>query len=133
MYDLYVLWFLFWFKLDHDTAQRLISDVLCGVNHRRVKRDAVGHDIYKYLRLPIRPLLKPCAIELHDYALTVAVPRSRIAYLESLLENKKAIAVITDGILFRRDDFRRRLYRRMIGFDADLEKWTSGWSVVIIT
>ena len=132
VYDLYVLLFLFWFEFDHDTAQRLIANVLCGVNYRRVKRDAVGDDIYEDLGLPIRPLLKPRAIELHDYPLTVAVARSRIAYLEPFLKDKKSVAVVTDGILFRRDDFGRRLHRWVVWFDANFEEWPSRWRVVII-
>jgi len=107
-------------------SQRRITDVLRSVNHWRIGRGAIRHDVHKDLGLPIGPLLKPGPVELHHDALAVAMSRSRVADSEPLFEDEEALAVVTDRVLFGRNDLTRRLHWWMIPFDVHFKERSSG-------
>src|SRR5882724_10666137 len=114
------------FEFDHDAPQRRVADVLCGVNHWRIERGTIRHDVHKDLRLSFGPLLKAGPVELHHDALAVAVSRSRVSDGEPLFENEEGLAVVTDRVLFGRNDLRRRLHWWMIRFDIYFKERSSG-------
>src|SRR3989442_13149301 len=105
------------FELDHDAPERRVADVLRGVNHWRIERGTIRHDVHKDLGLSFGPLLKPGPVELHDDALAVAMSRPRVADGEPLFEDEEARAVVTDRVFFGRNDLTRRLHWWMIRFD----------------
>jgi hypothetical protein len=119
-----------WLELDHDASEGRFADILRGVNDRRIERCAIGDDVHKDLRLTIGPLLKPRAIELHYHSLAVAMSGPSVSDRKPLFEDEEALTVVTDGVLLRRDDLRRRLNRRMVWFDVHLKVRAAGWSLV---
>src|SRR6185503_4331332 len=116
----------FRFELDYNPTQRRVADILRGVNNRGIESSAIRHDIDKYLGLSIGPLLEPCPVELHHHALAMAVSRACVTDRESLFEYKEPSAIVADCVLFGRDDFRRRLDRRMIWLDVYFKEGASG-------
>src|SRR6266487_1429060 len=110
------------FEFDHDAPQRRVADVLRGVNHWRIERGTIRHDVYKDLGLSFGPLLKAGPVELHHHALAVAVSRTRVADSEPLFEDEEALAVVTDRVLFGRNDLARRLNRRVVRFDVHFKE-----------
>src|SRR5436853_3062040 len=120
----------FGFELDHDSSKRSIAHVLYGMNDRSVKGRTIGCNIHNYLRLALGPLLKASAIQLHNYALAMAMPRSRISDAEPFFENKKARPIVANRVLRGRNNRVRRLDWRMIEFDCYFKERASGGRLV---
>src|SRR5512143_1960802 len=108
-------------ELDNNPSQRQVAHILRRVDHWRIEGGPIRNNFYEYLPLPVRPLLKPCAVELHHHALAMAVPGSGIANRQPFFENEEGLAVVANSVLLRRYDLGRRLYRRMIWFDVHFE------------
>src|SRR5262245_66475443 len=99
---------LFCFKLNYNPPQRRVPDILHRVDHWGIETGAVGNYISENRRLSFGPLLEAGPVQLHHNALAVAMPRTRVARVQLLLEDKEPLSVVAAGVLFGRIGFAAR-------------------------
>jgi len=103
------------------------------VNHRRVECRPILHCIHKDLGPSVGPLLKPGGVQLHHYALAVAVSGAGVPRRESLFEDKKMLTIVTNGVLLWANDLTRRLDRWMIRLDVHFKEGSTGRKLISLT
>src|SRR5262245_28016294 len=116
---------LFCFKLKYNAPQRRVPDILHRVDHWGIESGEVGNYISENRRLSFGPLLEAGPVQLHHNTLAVAMPRTRVARVQPLFEDKEPLAFVAHGVLFWRNDLTGRCHRWMVRFDGHLEESAS--------